>query len=171
MIIEESLVSKGDLNDLVQAIDIEESPLVQADLIELGKDKDKRVKALKKLKFDDPVDQFVFKPRRPITRKFKQIQEVPPRADETREVTRPHERKDKGKTVATQEEDSVEDLKRRLELANFEIARLKKAARKFAVKEAYFNQMQARWEDQTFQISKVVDFSVQFRSWTIPAIK
>jgi len=34
----------------------------------------------------------------------------------------------------------VEELKRRLELANFEISRLKKAARKFAIKEAYFNQ-------------------------------
>jgi len=86
-------------------------------------------------------------------------------------VTRHHERKDKGKTVAAQEEGSVEDLKKRLGLANFEIARLKKAARKFALKEAYFNQMQVRWEDQTFQIPEVVDFSVQFRSWTTPAIK
>ena len=86
-------------------------------------------------------------------------------------MTRPHERKDKGKTISIQEEDSVEDLKRRLELANFEIVRLKKAARKFAVKEAHFNQMQAQWEDQTFQIPEGVDFSVQFRSWTVPAIK
>ncbi len=31
--------------------------------------------------------------------------------------------------------------------------------------------MQARWEDQTFQIPKVVDFNVQFCSWTTPAIK
>lgn len=49
MIIEESLVSKGDLNDLLQAIDIEEY-LVQEDLIESGKDKAKRFKASKKLK-------------------------------------------------------------------------------------------------------------------------
>jgi len=55
----------------LQAIDIEESPLVQAYLIESGKEKAKRVKASKKIKFDDQVDQFVFKPRRPITRKFK----------------------------------------------------------------------------------------------------
>lgn len=41
---------------------------------------------------------------------------------------------------------------------------MKKAARKFAVKEAYFNQMQSWWEDQTFQILEVIDFSVQFRS-------
>lgn len=79
-------ISKGDLNDSLQAIDVEESPLVQEDLIESGKDKAKRVKASKKLKFDDQVDQFVFKPRRPITRNFKQIQEVLPRADETREI-------------------------------------------------------------------------------------
>lgn len=121
--IEGNPVSKGDLNDLLQAIDIEESPLVQADLMQSRKEKAKRVKASKKLKFHDQVDQFVFKPRRPIRRKFKQVQEVPPRTDETGEVTQPHERKDKGKIVATQEEGSVEDLKRRLESTNFEIAR------------------------------------------------
>lgn len=65
----------------------------------------------------------------------------------------------------------MEELKRRLELANFEISRLKKASRKFAIKEAYFNQMQARLEDKTFQISEVVDCNVQFRSWTVPTIK
>ena len=58
-----------------------------------------------------------------------------------------------------------------MELANFEIARLKKASRKHAIKEAYFNQMQARWEEKTFQIPEVVDCNVQFRSWTVPAIK
>jgi len=71
--IEKSPNSKGDLNDLLQAIDIEESSLVQVDLIESGKEKAKRVKASKKLKFDDQVEKFVFKPRRPITRKFKQV--------------------------------------------------------------------------------------------------
>lgn len=137
MAIEESPVSKGDLNDLLQAIDIEESPLVQANLIQSGKEKAKKAKASKKLKFDDQDEQFFLKPRRPITRKFKQVQEVSPRVDEIGEETRPHEIKDKGKTVATRKEGSVENLKRRLESANFEIARLKKAARKFADKEAY----------------------------------
>jgi len=140
-------------------------------LIESGKEKAKKVKASKKLKFDEQVEQFVFKPRRPITRKFKQVQQVPPRADDTGEETWPHERRDKGKTVATQEEGNVEELKKKLGLENLEIARLKKAARKFVVKEAYFNQMQARWEDKTFQILEVVDCNVQFLSWTIPTIK
>ena len=171
MAIKENPVSKGDLNDLLQAIDIEESPLVQAELIELDKETAKKVGASKKLKFDEQVEQFVFKPRRPITRKFKQVQQVPPRVDETGEQTRPNEKMDKGKAVATQEEDNVEELKNKLGLANLEIARLKKAARKFAVKEAYFNQMQARWEDQTFKIPEVVDYNVQFLTWTVPAIK
>jgi len=65
----------------------------------------------------------------------------------------------------------VEELKRRLELPNFEISRLKKAAMKFAIKEPYFNQMQARWEDKTFQIPEVVEFNVQFCSWIVPTIK
>ena len=65
----------------------------------------------------------------------------------------------------------MEELKKKLGLANLEIARLKNVARKFAVKEAYFNQMQARWEDKTFQIPEVVDCNVQFLSWTIPSIK
>jgi len=99
VIIEESPISKGDLNVLLQAIDIEESPVFQADFIESGKDKAKRVKASKKLKFDDQVDQFVFKPRRPITKNFKQVQGVLPKADETGEVTQLHERKDKGNAV------------------------------------------------------------------------
>ena len=67
-------------------------------------------------------------------RKFKQVQEVLPRADETGEVTRHHEKKDKGKAVSIQEEDSVENLKRRLESTNFEISRLKKATRKFQLR-------------------------------------
>jgi len=49
----ESLASKGTLNDLLQAIDIEETPLVQADLLEAGKNKTKRVKSSKNLQFDD----------------------------------------------------------------------------------------------------------------------
>jgi len=68
VVTEESSVSKGSLNDLLQAIDIEESPLVRADLIESGKDKTQKTKASKKLQFDDQVSKFVFKPRRPVTR-------------------------------------------------------------------------------------------------------
>lgn len=73
MVTEASPVSKGSLNDLLQEIDIEESPLFQADLIETGKGKTKKARTSKKLKFDDQVSKFVFKPRRPVTRHSKEI--------------------------------------------------------------------------------------------------
>ena len=53
VIVDESPASKGSLNDLLQAIDIEETPLVQAELLEANKNKTKRVKSSKKLQFDD----------------------------------------------------------------------------------------------------------------------
>lgn len=74
------------MNDLLQAIDIEESPLVQADLLELGKNKTKKVKSSKKLQFDDQVSEFVFKSRRPVTRHSKRVQEAQPKVSETGEV-------------------------------------------------------------------------------------
>lgn len=39
MVTEATLISKGSLNDLIQVIEIEESPLLQADLLEIGKGK------------------------------------------------------------------------------------------------------------------------------------
>jgi len=68
----ESPASKGNLNDILYAIDIEESPLVQADFIELGERKSKRMKSSKKLQFDDQVLEFVFKPKT-MTRQSKRL--------------------------------------------------------------------------------------------------
>ena len=76
MIVDESPASKGSLNDLLQAIDIEETPLVQEKLLEASGNKTERVKSSKKLKFDDHVSKFVFKPRRPETRHSRRIQEA-----------------------------------------------------------------------------------------------
>ena len=78
---------------------------------------------------------------------------------------------DKGKAVIPQEEYSVEELKKKLKLANLEIAKLKKASRKHAIKEAHFNKMEALWEDKTIQIPGVVDCHAQYYTWSIPAIK
>ena len=66
---EEDLGLKGSLKDILQVIDIEESPLVQADFIRLDEGKSKKIKSSKKLDFDDEISEFVFKPRRPLTRK------------------------------------------------------------------------------------------------------
>ena len=71
MIANESPTSKGSLNDLLQAINIEETPLFQAKLLEASKNKTKRVKPSKKLQFDDQVLEFVFKPRGPVDKAFK----------------------------------------------------------------------------------------------------
>jgi len=159
-VIEESPVSKGSLNDLPQAIDIEESPLVRVDLIELGKDKTQKTKSSKKLKFDDQVSKFVFKPRRPVTRRSKEVQIE---SSETEEVAKTHEE--------PQEEYNVEELKKKLELANLEIAKLKKASRKHVIKEAHFNKIEALWEDKTISIPEVVNCHAQYYTWSVPAIK
>lgn len=168
VVTDESPVSKGNLNDLLQAIDIEESPLVQEDLIKSGKDKTKNIKASKKLKFDDQVSKFVFKPRRPMTRHFKQVQEMLPEAGEIEEIEKTHERPMTPLETSSQ---LHEELKKKLRLANLEIARLKKASRKHAIKEAQFNKMEALWEDKTFSIPAVVDCNTQYYTWTVPALK
>ena len=65
---------KGCLNDILQAIDIEESPLVQEDFINLDEGKSKKIKSSKKLDFNDEISEFVFKPKRPLTTNSKKFQ-------------------------------------------------------------------------------------------------
>ena len=185
MVTEASVVLKGSLNDLLQAIDIEEFPLVRVDLIETRKGKTRKAKTSKKLKFDDQVSKFVFKPKRPVTRNSKEIQEMLPEASETGEVTKFHERpmgssktsswlhkNDRGKAVISQQEEcSFEELKKKLKLANLEIAKLRKTSRKHAIKETYFNKMEALWEDKTISVLEVVNCHAQCYTCTVPAIK
>lgn len=161
---------------MLQAIDIEESPLVRADLIEIGKGKTRKAKTFKKLKFDDQVSEFGFKPRRHLTRHSKEIQEMLPEASETGEVTKYHEgpmasretssrlhKNDRGKAVASQQEEcSFEELENKLKLANLEISKLIKTSRKHAIKEAYFNNMEAPWEDKMISIPEVVNYHAQY---------
>ena len=49
--IEDNPVIKGNLDDILHAIDIEESPFVQVDFIGVDEHKQKRVKSAKKLEF------------------------------------------------------------------------------------------------------------------------
>ena len=130
--IDESPASKGRLNNLLHTIYIEETPLVQAELLEANKNKTKRVKSSKKLKFDDQVSEFVFKLRRPETMHSRKIQEAQPKASETREVVELHEepvvpsetssqlhKDERGKAVITQQEESgFEEVKKKSNLAN-----------------------------------------------------
>lgn len=78
-----------------------------------------------------------------------------PEAGETEEIIKAHDRpvtsletssqqhkEDRGKAIISSEEYSVKELKNKLRLANLEIARLKKASGKHAIKEAHFDKMQ-----------------------------
>lgn len=85
--VEESPVSKADLNDLLQAIEFEQSLPVQMELMQSEQEGTKKSKASKRLKFDEPAEEFIFKPRRPMTRRFQQAQEALPRTKETGEKT------------------------------------------------------------------------------------
>ena len=87
LVSEEDPGLKGSLNDILQAIDIEESPLVQADFIRLDEGKSKKMKSSKKLDFDDEISEFVFKPRRPLTRKSKRLQGLDMELDKAGEVS------------------------------------------------------------------------------------
>lgn len=64
---------KGDLKDILKAIDIAESRLVQADVIKSDQGKSKKMKPSKKLEFEDDVTTFVFKPRKPLTKQSKKM--------------------------------------------------------------------------------------------------
>lgn len=69
MVTNENSQLRSDLNDILQAIDIEESPLVQAEFINMDTcGKSKKLKTCNKLDFEDEVSEFVFKPRKPQTR-------------------------------------------------------------------------------------------------------
>jgi len=68
--VEESPVSKASLNDLLQAIEFEQSKPVEVELMQSEQESTKKSKASKRLRFDVPTQEFVFKPRRPMTRRF-----------------------------------------------------------------------------------------------------
>jgi len=129
----------------------------------------KKTKASKRLKFDEQAEQFVFKPRRPMTRRFQQVQEAPPRTEETGEETQCQQRKNTGKTVTTSKEDNIADLKSKLESAKHEISKLKKAARRHAVIQANYYRIKTLWEENA--TVEVVDCNTQFHTWTVPGIK
>ena len=72
---EDSLVIKGDLDDILHAIYIEESPIVQVDFIGVDENKQKRVKSAKKLEFEGEDATFIFQERKPLTRHEKKLKE------------------------------------------------------------------------------------------------
>ena len=61
--------------------------MVQADFIKFDEGKPKKMKSSKKLEFEDEVAAFVFKPRKPLTRQSKKMQEFNIELGETEEVS------------------------------------------------------------------------------------
>ena len=61
------IVSKGNLEDILHAIDIEETPIVQAKDIDEGVKKLKKAKSAKKLEFEGEDASFMFQARKPMT--------------------------------------------------------------------------------------------------------
>lgn len=83
----------------------------------------KKSKASKRLKFNELGEEFIFKPRRPITRK--QVEEALPRTEETEKVRQ----KDTNRTIITSQGDYIAAMKSQIEVAEDEINQLSKAAR------------------------------------------
>ena len=106
--------------------------------------KSKKIKSSKKLDFNDEISEFVFKPRRPLTRNSKKLQGLDVELEKTREVSNDYEEPidlsspmledDRNRVFHTQrEKSSYEGMKEKLRLANLQIARLEKKERKHVV--------------------------------------
>ena len=72
---EDNLVTKGNLEDILHAIDIEETPIVQAEFIGKDEHKLKKAKSAKKLEFLGEDATFIFQARKPMTRHAMKLKE------------------------------------------------------------------------------------------------
>ena len=74
------------MEDILHAIDIEESPIVQAEDIEDGGRKLKKGKTAKKLDFAGDDAGFIFQPRKPMTRHARKVMESSKETEKINEV-------------------------------------------------------------------------------------
>jgi len=173
---------KGNLSDTLRAIDITESPLVQADVTKFDQRKLKKVKPSKNLEFEDDVTDFVFKPIKRLTRQSKKMQESNVELERTEEafaiqeelidLPSPRPEGDKNIVPATQtEKSSYEVMEERLKAANKEIAKLRVRARDHVVERTNFKRMKALWEAEKMSKPEIVSSENQYFTWTVPAIK
>lgn len=182
MISREGSSLKGDLNDILHAIDITKSPLVQVDVTKFDQRKSKKVKPSKKLEFEDDVTTFLFKPRNPLTKKSNNMQESSvelERIEETFDfqeelidLPSPRPEGDKETTPATQtEKANYEAMEEKLKVDNNEIAKLRVRARERVVQKSNFKRMKALWEAEKVSKLEIVSNENQYFTWTTPIIK
>ena len=85
---EDNPVIKGNLDDILHAIYIEETPIVQADFIRVDEHKQKGVKLAKKLEFEGENASFIFQERKPLSRHAKKLKEGNKEVHETIEIVK-----------------------------------------------------------------------------------
>lgn len=137
--VEESPISKASLSDLLEAIEFEQVEPVHIepmhiDLTQSSPESTKKSKASKRLRFDEPGDEFIFKPRRPITRKQVREAEKLSRTEEAEKI----KQKDKNRTVIISQGGNIIAIKSQLEAAKNVIAKVKSATRESAVRYANY---------------------------------
>ena len=135
---------KGNLDDILHDIDIEETPIIQAEDIYEGGRKLKKLKIAKKLEFVGDDFGFMFQDRKPMTRHARKVLE---RRKETQKVSKASQpppsiidlsspakeelviKQKKGKEKIT-EKLEFETLKEQWKVAGEEISVLRKEAKK-----------------------------------------
>ena len=145
-------VINGNLDDIMHAIQIEETPIVQADFIGEDEHKQKKAKSVKKLEFEGENVAFIFQARKPITRHAKKFKEGNKEVQEPIETAKAPEevvdlssptikhassRTKKGKEEMTE----FQHLEEKLRLENQEIVVMRKRARKHSVEKAEFKRI------------------------------
>ena len=88
-VIRSQTVAKGNLEDILHAIDIEETPIVQAKDIDEGGKKLKKAKSSKKLEFEGEDARFIFHARKPMTRHAIKVLESSKEAQKVTETVQP----------------------------------------------------------------------------------
>ena len=173
-------VAKGNLEDILHAIEIEETPIVQAKDIDEGGRNLKKGKTAKKLEFAGDEVGFMFQARKPMKRHARKVSESSKEAEKASETIQPSPsiidlssptkedlviKQKKGKDKIT-EKTEVEALKEQLKEAREEISVLKKEAKKHRVERIQFKQMSKIWEDQVTSVSKTLDNLEKMIKWT-----
>ena len=82
-------MAKGNLEDIFHAIDIEETPIVQAEDIDEGGRKLKKGKKAKKLDFSGDDAGFMFQARKPLTRHARKVLESSKETQKVSETVQP----------------------------------------------------------------------------------
>ena len=193
--VEESPVSRGSLNDLLEAIELEQEHPIQVEPLEIEQDQlvspmhidltlsspesSKKSKASKKLKFEEPGVEYAFKPRRPMTRRqMKEAEKVQkekvssdmPRTEALEifsEMVQAAKNKSKDKKVVISQSGNVIAIKKQAGVSK-EIPQVSNVFKEKAVR--YTNYRKAVMKGKARMISQASSVSDAY-VWTVPALK